>query len=250
MFIRFIRSSYRIPAYLVMTMYHFLYLVWIRIRSSSNPKAMHQLFLRYTHNVHRLMGIRITFEGELPDYPSILMGNHRSYIDAVLIPAKHPVAFVARSESKYWPIIGWGARAMNTIWVHRKSQESRRRTREQVKLRLQDGFGVVIFPEGTTHKGPDILEYRPSMFYISAEGGFPVTPIAIEYKDPNIAWVGKVKFIPHAWKQFGKKHTDVRVTIGETVTGDDGQKLLDQTRNWTILETLRLRNLWDEPSLA
>jgi 1-acyl-sn-glycerol-3-phosphate acyltransferase len=88
------------------------------------------------------------------------------------------------------------------------------------------------------------------MFYISAEGGFPVTPIAIEYRDPNIAWVGKVKFLPHAWKQFGNKYTDVRVTIGETIKGDDGQKLLDQTRNWTILETLRLRNLWDEPSLA
>lgn len=245
MIFRFLRSSYRIPGFLLLCSYYGLGMVRVKRRTGQDPKAMHDLFLRFIASVHRLMGIRVFQEGELPEEASILMGNHRSYVDAVLVPAKRPVAFVARIESKSWPIIGWSANTLRTIWVQRKSKESRKHTREQVKHRLRDGFGIVIFPEGTTHKGPELLEYRPSMFYISAEGGFPITPIAIEYRDPDVAWVNQQMFIPHAWKHFGKKHMDVRVSIGKTFTGSDGQALLDEAHNWTQQEVYRLRKLWD-----
>jgi 1-acyl-sn-glycerol-3-phosphate acyltransferase len=242
---RFLRSSYRIPGFLLLCSYYGLGMVKVKWKTQQDPKAMHDLFLRFIASVHNLMGIRVFQEGELPEEPSILMGNHRSYVDAVLIPAKRPVAFVARIESKSWPIIGWSANTLHTIWVQRKSKESRKETRNQVKQRLIEGFGIVIFPEGTTHKGPELLEYRPSMFYISAEGGFPITPIAIEYRDPNIAWVDKQMFIPHAWKHFGKKHMDIRVSIGKTIKGTDGQELLDKAHQWTQSEVYRLRALWD-----
>ena len=51
-----------------------------------------------------------------------------------------------------------------------------------------------------------------------------MTPIAIEYKDPNIAWVGQSMFVPHAWKQFGAKHIDVKVSYGPTYCLPDGVK--------------------------
>ncbi len=245
MIFRFLRSSYRIPGFLFICSYYGLGMVWVKWRTQKDRDAMHVLFLQFIASVYRLMGIRVFQEGELPEQPSILMGNHRSYVDAILIPAKRPVAFVARIESKSWPIIGWSANTLHTIWVQRKSKESRKETREQVKQRLREGFGIVIFPEGTTHKGPDLLEYRPSMFYISAEGGFPITPIAIEYRDPDFAWVNKQMFIPHAWKHFGKKHIDVRVSIGETISGTDGQVLLNEAHAWTQKEVIRLRALWD-----
>ena len=160
--------------------------------------------------------------------------------------SQDPGGFCGPSRKQVVPIIGWGATLLGTIWVNRKSKESRKETRESVKQRLQDGFGIVIFPEGTTHMGPDVLEYRPSMFYISAEGGFPVTPIAIEYKDPNIAWVGQAKFVPHAWKQFGAKHIDVKVSYGPTYCLPDGGEMLEKTRAWTEKEVMRLRNEWDQ----
>ena len=242
---RFLRSCYRIPGFLGLCFLYIFPLLWVQIIHGKDRYRLHHLLLRFISHVYRLMGIRVFISGELPDKPSILMGNHRSYVDAVLIPAKHPVTYVARSESKNWPLIGWGASILGTIWVNRKDPQSRKHTRETVKNRLRDGFGIIIFPEGTTHIGPDLLEYRPSMFYISAEGGFPVTPIAIEYKDPQIAWVGQSMFVPHAWKHFGKKYIDVKVTIGQTITGADGGKLLEEVRTWTAQEVLRLREEWD-----
>lgn len=242
---RFLRSCYRIPGFLGLCLLYIFPLLWVSFRHGKDRHRLHHLLLRFISHVYSLMGIRVFVTGELPNQPSILMGNHRSYVDAVLIPAKHPVTYVARIESKNWPLIGWGATLLGTIWVNRKDPESRKKTRETVKARLRDGFGIIIFPEGTTHIGPDLLEYRPSMFYISAEGGFPVTPIAIEYKDPQIAWVGQSMFVPHAWKHFGKKHVDVKVSIGKTISGSDGAVLMDEIRNWTSAEVLRLRKEWD-----
>ena len=249
MIFRFLRSSYRIPGFLMLCSYYGLGMVRVKLKTGQDPRAMHDLFLKFVSSVHRLMGIRVIQEGELPEEASILMGNHRSYVDAILIPAKRPVAFVARIESRSWPIIGWSANTLYTIWVDRKSKESRKDTREQVKQRLKEGFGIVIFPEGTTHKGPELLEYRPSMFYISAEGGFPITPIAIEYRDADIAWVDQQMFIPHAWKHFTKKHMDIRVSIGKTIRGTDGQALLDEAHHWTQQEVYRLRKLWDSETI-
>lgn len=245
MLFRFIRSLIRIPGFLLMSLVYVLILIILRLIWGKDLNRMHGVLLHYIRNVYRLMGIRVEVQGELPDEPSIYMGNHRSYVDAVLVPAKHPVVFVARSESKNWPIIGWGATLLGTIWVNRKDPSSRKNTREEVKSRLRDGLGIVIFPEGTTHTGPDLLEYRPGMFYISAEGGFPITPIALEYKDPDIAWVGQSKFIPHAWKHFSKRHIDIKVSIGKTLTGSDGGKLLKEAHDWTAKEVLKLRKEWE-----
>ena len=134
-----------------------------------------------------------------------MMGNHRSYADAVVLPVSFPVVFVARHETKSWPIVGWGATLLGTIWVKRDKKESRRATRAALKDRLNDGYGVVIFPEGTTSTGPELLPYHKGMFYTCAENGFPIAPAAIEFEDPNIAWVNAEWFIPHAFRHFGKR---------------------------------------------
>ena len=242
---RFARSCYRIPGFLLYSLYQSIRLARIVKRNPDDPLPVHQLLLEFFEGVHKLMGIEVTVQGELPSEPSVFMGNHRSYVDAVLIPSKFPVTFVARSESEHWPIIGWGATLLGTIWVNRKDPDSRRSTRDRVRKRLEDGRSIVIFPEGTTHKGPDLLEYRPSMFYICADGGFPITPVAIEYKDPDIAWVGNDWFIPHAWKHFGKKRIEVSVTFGETQRFEDGGEAQTTIHSWTAKPVASLREAYD-----
>jgi 1-acyl-sn-glycerol-3-phosphate acyltransferase len=245
MFARFLRSSYRIPGFLLMSAWQLLRLRRIRNRTDGDREALHRFYLDYIRRVQRLMGIEVIQDGEPPEGPSLLMGNHRSYVDAVLMPSRKPVVFVARSESQHWPIIGWGATALNTIWVNRKDKDSRRQTRERVKERLANGYSIVIFPEGTTYTGPDIGEYRPSMFYIAAEGQFPITPVAIEYEDPNIAWVGNDWFIPHAWKHFGKRKIRVRVKFGQTSIPTDPERARQEMHAWATAETAAMRSAFN-----
>ena len=93
---------------------------------------------------------------------------------------------------------------LKTIFVDRTNQESRRQTREDVKDRLNEGYSVIVFPEGTTYQAPDLGKFFPGMFFIAAEGEIPVIPAAIEYLDPEDAWAGSESLLQHYFRAFGK----------------------------------------------
>lgn len=250
---RQLRSLLRMLLFLVLAMitsaYLGLGLIWVRAngRTEEHRRAfIHRHFIRFVKRVHRLMGMRIRWEGSIPNQPAVLMGNHRSYADGILLPVDFPVVFVARMETKAWPIIGWGASLIDTIWVDRSSKESRRATRAEVRARLAAGMGIAIFPEGTTHRGPELLEYSPGMFYTCAEEGFAIVPFALEYRDPDIAWVDNSWFIPHAFHHFGARHIDIAVRFGERVTMTDAEALRTHVRDWTASACLELRAQFDQ----
>jgi|TARA_B110000879_G_scaffold166245_1_gene214867 1-acyl-sn-glycerol-3-phosphate acyltransferase len=215
-------------------------------KDKARQKIAHKIFRLFLKGTHFIMGIRIHWSGNAPDEPSIVMGNHRSYLDAVVLPTSFPVVFVAKHETKAWPVIGWGATVIGTIWVKRDNKKSRTATRVAVKERFDNGYGVVIFPEGTTNKKPELLPYRKGIFYTCAENGFQIAPAAIEYKDPNIAWVGKEWFIPHAFRHFGAKYIDTYVSFGPTFKNNDAEQLIIDVRDWTQNECNRLRKAIDE----
>ena len=245
---RHLRSLARMIGFLLLCIATILVLLldalWLKVTRAdlSRSRALvHKRFLRFTQRAQRIMGLRIHWEGEPPQEPAVMMGNHRSYLDAILFPVKFPVVYVARMETKSWPIIGWGASLLGTIWVDRQNKDSRRLTRATVRERLAEGMGLVIFPEGTCHYGPDLLEYRPGMFYTCAQEGFTIMPVALEYKDQGLAWVDRTMFVPHAFKHFGPKHLDVAVRFGPLMKGDDAEKLREEVRNWTAQACLELR---------
>jgi 1-acyl-sn-glycerol-3-phosphate acyltransferase len=213
-------------------------------KEKTRQKSIHKLFQRFLKVSHMIMGIRIHWSGTLPKEPSVVMGNHRSYLDAVVLPTSFPVVFVAKHEAKSWPIIGWGASLIGTIWVKRDKKESRKATRIAVKERFDSGYGVIIFPEGTTNKNPELLPYRKGIFYSCAENGFQIAPVAIEYRDPNIAWVGGW-FITHTIRHLGARYIDTYVSFGPIFKNKDAEKLIVDVRSWTQTECTRLRGLID-----
>lgn len=215
-------------------------------REKAGRSIAHRFFNIFLKGVHFLSGLEIHWHGSPPASPHVMMGNHRSYVDAVVLPVSFPVVFVARHETKSWPIVGWGATLLGTIWVKRDKKESRRATRAALTDRLKDGYGVVIFPEGKTAVGPELLPYHKGMFYTCAENGFPIAPAAIEFEDPDIAWVNAEWFIPHAFRHFGKKRIVVHVSFGPSFSGTDAEKLLNEVRDWTQKECYKLRGIIEE----
>ncbi|MCB0736956.1 MAG: 1-acyl-sn-glycerol-3-phosphate acyltransferase [Bacteroidetes bacterium] len=186
----------------------------------------------------------------MPTTPGILMGNHRSYIDIALTPSKIPFVIVAKRQVRSWPIIGWGGRAIGTIWVQRESKESRHETRESIKDRLSKGGSVLIYPEGTTFKGPGILDLKPKMFETCAENGFPIHPFALEYKDRDFAWIDDDLFMPHFVKHFGKPAVHVKVKYGQIITGTNGEQLMEKVHDWMDQTVREMRADWDNENEA
>ena len=193
-----------------------------------------------------LMNVKLELHGNIPSQTGILMSNHRSYLDVILLPSEFPYTFVAKSGVRKWPIIGWGADAINTVWVDRQSKESRRKTRDQLQKRLNQNQSVLIFPEGTTHRGPEVLPFKPGMFHTVAHGGFPIIAAAIEYRDPDVAFVDDDLFLPHFFKVFGRSGFPVKVKYSEPFYGDDGDELRQKVYQWVSDQTLQFRKEWDE----
>ena len=215
-------------------------------RDKARRKVAHSFFNLFLRGVHLLSGLRIHWHGAPPEEPHVMMGNHRSYVDAVVLPVSFPVVFVARHETKSWPVVGWGATILGTIWVKRDSKESRTATRAAVKDRLKEGYGVVIFPEGTTNAADTLLPYRKGMFYTCAENDFPIAPAAIEFEDRGVAWASKEWFIPHAFRNFGKRRINVHVSFGPSFRGEDAEKLREDVMKWTQDECNKLRGILDK----
>jgi len=200
-------------------------------------------FKRATAAIRFVLNIKLKVHGALPAVNGVLMANHRSYIDIVLIPSQIPYVIVAKKQVKPWPIIGQAAVAIKTIFVDRDSAESRKRTRESIRDRLMQGISVLIFPEGTTFQGPGIGAYKPGMFHTCAAEGFQVIPVAVEFKNKQMAWVGDDTFLRHFIEAFGHWRIEVDVSMGAPLSGNDGDALRNETEAWTAAETERLAKL-------
>lgn len=134
-----------------------------------------------------ILQIKVSEEGFQPEQAAVIMSNHRSYLDVVNLHSRTPVVFVAKHAVRRWPIIGWGGDRMKTIWVNRDSANSRKRTRSKIKKRLDEKLSDIVFPEGTTDIGPEVLDFKPGIFHAVAGSDIPIVPVAIEYKNQNMA---------------------------------------------------------------
>ena len=192
------------------------------------------------------IGIRIRTSGTLPDFPCILMGNHRSYLDpAVLI---HDVfAYpVSKAEVARWPIIGYGAKVSGVLFLKRESADSRKRTLHGIAEKLHEGFPVILFPEGTTHSAPSTSSFKPGGFKLAASEGFPIVPVAIDYASSADHWIGDDTFLPHFLRRFGEREMRVQIRYGEAIWSDDPQVLLDEAKTWIDSELLDIQKCWGD----
>ena len=196
---------------------------------------------QWAYKMFDVLGIEVFWKGKIEDKGYLIATNHRSYLDIALIVAQSGGSYVAKEEVKKWPVIGQATNAGDAVWVKRESKGSRRNTREVISKALQSGHPVIVHPEGTTFRGPGVKEFKPGVFMTCAEFNIPVLPVAIEYHNPEVAWVDDDTFYPHFFKIFSRKKIFASFHVGPEIQSTDPEKLLNDTRNWIHEETLKIR---------
>jgi 1-acyl-sn-glycerol-3-phosphate acyltransferase len=196
----------------------------------------------------KVFGVKTVLHGSKPKV-GLMMSNHQSYIDIWIIPKYAITVFVAKAEVKKMPLVGWGASAVNTVYVDRGDKNSRAATKNEIAERIRKGRSVIIFPEGTTGDGDGLLPLKPGMFFTAAEEGFPIIPTAIFYEDPELAWVGDDNMGAHFFRNFTKWSTTAHVVFGEPMTGDNGEELMVRVRDWKLTQLEKFRNSYRDGSL-
>jgi len=136
------------------------------------------------------MGVRVRRRGPLPRPGSLLVANHVSWLDILVLLATAPVRLVSKGEVGSWPGIGLLAGLSGAIFVDRARPKALPATVGEVTAALRAGRSVAVFPEGTTSCGAGQGRFRPAMFQAAIDANAPVVPASIHYDSTAASFVG------------------------------------------------------------
>jgi 1-acyl-sn-glycerol-3-phosphate acyltransferase len=224
--------------------------------------------LRYSRLVCAMLGVRIHIVGTPPrDRSVLILSNHVSWLDIVVLTATVPVVFVAKSEVAGWPLIGWVARARGTVFVERARRQKTGAATADIARYLAEGQSIVLFAEGTSSDGNRVLPFRSAlvgalktaMGQVEA-GRLAVQPLSIAYTTvqglpmgrrlrPIVAWYGDRDLLPHLHQFLRSGAIDVVLSWGtpldEAVFAD--RKAVVRAAEATV-RTMTVRALLGRPA--
>ena len=206
---KIIRVAFKMAVFAIATPVTWLIITcgvpFVRLAGGSVPRWRARVFHLWARVITRALGMKVTIEGGPPPSPFLLVANHLSYVDIVLLVSTVPCTFVARADLREWPLFGPMVPAGGTLFLNRDLKRDIPRVIEQLKVPYEAGVGVVIFPEGTSSGGETVPPFRSSLLEPAAKGLFPVYHASIRYETPegqpsareSVCWYGKMEFLPH-----------------------------------------------------
>ena len=135
-----------------------------------------------------------------PVSPALIICNHISWLDIFVINSVHACRFVAKSDIRDWPLIGWLCDKSGTIFIARGKQRDVRRIYAGLVQSIHNGERVAFFPEGTTSAQGMVLPFHANLFEAAIEAQVPVQAYAILYRDaagnyhPAADFIGEMSF--------------------------------------------------------
>jgi len=188
--------------------------------------------------------MKVTVRNQPPQPPFLLVSNHLSYVDIVLLQSQLNCVFVAKSELADWPIVGQLCRSMNTIFVNRNQKRDALRANIEIEQAMTPEAGVVLFAEGTSTNGAAVREFRPALLECAARHQLPVHFASITYAAPareraadqSICWWGKMSFPGHLFRLLQLTKFEATLVFGVTPIVADDRRVLAK-RLWTAVNS-------------
>ena len=182
----------------------------------------------------KVLDIKSQVQGR-PPMCGLVVSNHLSYLDIIIISATMPCFFVAKMEIGSWPFFGKAARSGGTIFLDRSSLASAMTVAEQMTERLKLPISVLLFPEGTSTDGAQVLRFHSRLIDPATTAGAPITAAAIRYvleggvEERELCWYDDMYFVTHLWKVLGVTGFSAQLHFGEPQIYSDRRVAADQT---------------------
>ncbi len=193
----------------------------------------------------RICGIKIKVEGEAPKPPFFLVSNHLSYADVWVLFSQLNCTFIAKSEVREWPLIGFILETSGILFIDRKKRSDVARVNDEISKHLTNSQGIVLFPEGTTSVGAEILPFKSSLFQFPAEEELPVHCVSLSYDTPDnerpayqsVCWWDDTPFFKHLFYLFVMKEFSATITFSHETTINSNRKVLAKTVQKLVEQT-------------
>lgn len=153
-----------------------------------------------------VLGLQLRHRGDFKPGPKLLVANHVSWIDILVVHAVCPEArFVSKAEVRHWPLVGRLVDAAETLYIERARKRDAMRVVHQSAAALQQGDTVAVFPEGTTGPAERLLPFHANLLQAAIATRTAVQPMALRYADrhvpvsPSALWVGSTTLAQTLW---------------------------------------------------
>lgn len=179
----------------------------------------------------RLCGVRINIVGKPRMQGSALwVANHVSWIDIFILAGVRSVFFVAKSEIRAWPVVGWLVAKVGTVFLHRGQRNSLRLVGEEMQKRFQRGEVIGLFAEGTTSSGFDILPFHSSLFDPAIRAQVDIQPVALRFmhhgkRSDFAAFVGEETLVENLWTLLRATGVSVEVEFLPMISAAQCQEM-------------------------
>lgn len=188
--------------------------------SKDCPESRRSAWLQHSsRRILRIFKTTIKTSGIVPT-SGLLVSNHLSYVDILVIATITPAMFVAKREVKGWPIFGFFARLAGTLFVDRERRSRVGQTTNEIQTALNHGALVVLFPEGTSSDGKTILPFKSSLLEPAAKHTHALYASLVQYEledgdvSEEICYWKDMTLVPHLINLLSKKtiHASVSFT--------------------------------------
>jgi len=189
----------------------------------------------------KIFGYSANVTGEIPK-AGLLVSNHLSYLDILAICSAAPAVFVSKADVRRWPLFGWLAALGGTVFIERERRTHVGEVNREIEHALAEDALVVIFPEGTSSDGTDVLPFRASLLEPALRGGHKISVAWLHYKLPDgdakqeVCYWGDHSFFPHLIHLLGKKSVCATVRFGKFHQITDDRKELANHLRAAVLE--------------
>jgi 1-acyl-sn-glycerol-3-phosphate acyltransferase len=152
---------------------------------------------RWSIWVARILGLKIQLHGTIsPSIQSaLIVANHSTWLDIVVINSFQPAAFIAKSEIERWPVVGLLVSRSGTLFIERGKRHAVHKVLQDAIHRLEHPSFVAVFPEGTTNNGKGLLPFHGNLVEAAIRAKVPVQPLAIAYRDSKGCLCSSVEFV-------------------------------------------------------
>lgn len=161
---------------------------------------------------------------------ALILANHQSFLDPLLIglPLRRPVSFVARDSLFKVPVVGWILRNTYVMPINREAASSAS-LRETIR-RMQHGFLVGLFPEGTRTETGAVGDFKPGFVALIRRAKRPVYPVGIS----------------GAYQAMGRgslflKPARVRVVVGTPISVDELSQFEGRDKDEALIRLIHSR---------
>ncbi len=169
----------------------------------ATPEQKSQHIAQWAKDFLRILSVDVRTTGSaVTTGPLLVVANHISWLDILVMLAVQPVRFVSKADVKYWPLIGWLATNVGTLYIERASRRDALRVVHHIAEALREAPAgtpvhtasiIAVFPEGTTSDGSVVLPFHGNLVQAAISAHAPVQAVALRYQDPV---TGELSLVP------------------------------------------------------